>query len=576
VTNIIGAGGGVQAVGGQANTIPKFTGSQTLGASIISDNGATVTIAGSLNLVVPQSTNTPLSIWPSNPVPANPSDPSDGNAVELGLKFRSDVSGFITGVRFYKGINNTGAHVGNLWTSSGVLVASAAFTNETATGWQDVSFPDPVPIAANTTYIVSYHTNVGHYAADIGFFASSGVDTGPLHALKEGVDGGNGVFHYGASSLFPNQTFSSYNYWLDPEFVQNVGAQQITANGTPITSATLLNNYDLAKRGASQTFTGDNTFHNASDSTASFSIQNASGTTMLQVDTTNGIVYIGTIGGDSSGIRLVLGTKTTIDDPEGVEGAIYYNAAEKMFRCYRGGGMWDPCADFEADHGFTVYDEFLGGATTSFSDAIGSLGWRAQAIGANGVLNFNSATPAPVASRPGILDLQTPAVANQGTTLLLGTGASGSLLLGQSDVVKTAVAVGAATNQVLRIGLHSETTSTTQPLSGVWWEANPAASSFWRFCYGDGTTATCADSTEPIAANVWESLEIRVLDVGTGNSHIAFTINGNVAGTVSNVTVDSTNRVSPAFSCFATSGAAQHCYWDYFQLTGTYISSNFR
>ena len=54
--------------------------------------------------------------------------------VELGVKFTSSSSGFITGIRFYKGVNNTGTHVGNLWSSSGALLASATFTGESGFG----------------------------------------------------------------------------------------------------------------------------------------------------------------------------------------------------------------------------------------------------------------------------------------------------------------------------------------------------------------------------------------------------------------------------------------------------------
>ena len=66
------------------------------------------------------------------------------NAVNLGVKFQSDVAGYITGIRFYKGPSNTGTHVGHLWTASGALLATATFTNETASGWQQVNFANPV------------------------------------------------------------------------------------------------------------------------------------------------------------------------------------------------------------------------------------------------------------------------------------------------------------------------------------------------------------------------------------------------------------------------------------------------
>jgi len=43
-------------------------------------------------------------------------------------------NGFITGVRFSKGVNNTGTHMGNLWSSSGTLLARATFTGEKRLG----------------------------------------------------------------------------------------------------------------------------------------------------------------------------------------------------------------------------------------------------------------------------------------------------------------------------------------------------------------------------------------------------------------------------------------------------------
>lgn len=166
------------------------------------------------------NTPSPISIWNSSATPTNPSDP-DTNAVELGVKFRANVNGSITGIRFYKGSSNTGLHVGNLWTSSGTLLRSANFTNETASGWQQVNFSTPVPITANTVYVASYHTSVGRYAADPGYFATAGVSNSPLYALRNGESGSNGVYKYGASSNFPNDSYQSSNYWVDVVFTQN-------------------------------------------------------------------------------------------------------------------------------------------------------------------------------------------------------------------------------------------------------------------------------------------------------------------------------------------------------------------
>ena len=161
------------------------------------------------------------TIWPGTARPVVVDDGPD-SAVELGVKFRSDTNGSVTGIRFYKASTNTGTHIGNLWSSSGTLLATATFTGETASGWQQVNFTTPVAISANTVYVASYHTNSGHYSDDQNYFASNGVDTPPLHALANGVSGVNGVYAYGTGSSFPSLGWNSSNYWVDVVFNASV------------------------------------------------------------------------------------------------------------------------------------------------------------------------------------------------------------------------------------------------------------------------------------------------------------------------------------------------------------------
>ena len=77
------------------------------------------------------------------------------------------------------------------------------FSNETASGWQQVLFTTPVPIQANTTYIVAYHTTAAYIAYTPGAFANSNTNNGPLHALASGVTIGCGsdvgVFAHGTN-----------------------------------------------------------------------------------------------------------------------------------------------------------------------------------------------------------------------------------------------------------------------------------------------------------------------------------------------------------------------------------------
>ena len=163
-------------------------------------------------------------------VPAVAADP-DSSAVELGMRFRASRDGLVTGVRFFKGATNTGAHTGSLWSNAGVRLASVAFSGESASGWQSMSFASPVAVTAGTTYVVSYYAPVGRYAKNKGFFASAGVTSGPLTALRNGVDGANGVYRYGAGGGFPAATFASTNYWVDVVFADGSGG------GTPDTTA---------------------------------------------------------------------------------------------------------------------------------------------------------------------------------------------------------------------------------------------------------------------------------------------------------------------------------------------------
>ena len=100
--------------------------------------------------------------------------------MELGVKFTASANGLITGIRFYKGPSNTGPHVADLWSSTGTLLATATFTSETASGWQEVDFSTPVAITAGTTYVASYHTN-GNYSASSNYFTNA-VTNGELTA----------------------------------------------------------------------------------------------------------------------------------------------------------------------------------------------------------------------------------------------------------------------------------------------------------------------------------------------------------------------------------------------------------
>lgn len=160
-------------------------------------------------------------IWSdSTPPPAIFSD-SDTSAVELGVKFQTGVAGCITGLRFYKGgTSNTGPHVGHLWTENGQLLATATFSNESSSGWQQATLATPVSVDPGTTYVASYHAPGGHYSVNDGYFGTA-VDSGDLTALADGASDDNGVYAYGPPGSFPTRGYLQSNYWVDVVFRAN-------------------------------------------------------------------------------------------------------------------------------------------------------------------------------------------------------------------------------------------------------------------------------------------------------------------------------------------------------------------
>ena len=186
--------------------------SVTVRATSVADASKYATATVVVNPPAPAPVSS-VSFWPGTAVPGTPAD-ADSGSVELGLRFSSSAAGSVTGVRFYKGPNNTGTHVGHLWSANGTLLASVTFTNETASGWQQANFSTPVSIAANAIYIISYLAPNGHYACDENF-AWSNLNAPPLSNSGSSP----GVYAYGSGYTLPTNTWNNSNYWVDVTFI---------------------------------------------------------------------------------------------------------------------------------------------------------------------------------------------------------------------------------------------------------------------------------------------------------------------------------------------------------------------
>ncbi|MCY2687940.1 N,N-dimethylformamidase beta subunit family domain-containing protein, partial [Salinimicrobium sp. TH3] len=202
------------------------------------DNDGAVGVSDIINVTVNKNgdnSNCPCSVFQATDIPGAGLS-NDGTPIQLGMKFRSNVDGVVTGVRFYKQVGDPGIHIGQLYNPAGVVLAQATFSNESDSGWQQVNFPDPVEITAETTYIISYHSSDGYYTvSDSGF--EQAIVNGPLRGLGSGEDGPNGVYRYSAVPTFPFNSFLSSNYWVDVVF-NKVNMAPVVAITSPLEAAT--------------------------------------------------------------------------------------------------------------------------------------------------------------------------------------------------------------------------------------------------------------------------------------------------------------------------------------------------
>ena len=180
------------------------------------------------------SISCPCTLWGQNVAP-EVVDSGDTQPVEVGFKFKSDLHGTVSGVRFYKATANTGTHIGNLWSADGTLLARATFTGESASGWHQVTFQTPVTIQQGVTYLASYYAPKGHYSSSDGYFfkpsplGGNMLDAGPLHAIVANGGVGNGVYSYDTATGFPSSDGDGTNYGVDIMFTPTALPGPVTA-----------------------------------------------------------------------------------------------------------------------------------------------------------------------------------------------------------------------------------------------------------------------------------------------------------------------------------------------------------
>lgn len=149
---------------------------------------------------------------------------NDAQPVTTALKFTVDKTGYIDSIGFYKQAGNNAAHTGNLWDSSGKLLATVLFSGETATGWQFQKLTVPVQVFSGFNYYASIFNTSGLYSETSNYFTTI---RGFGHLI-----GLNSAYSYGTGVTFPKNNFQKANYWIDVTY-------KLTNTGCPVIGDTL-------------------------------------------------------------------------------------------------------------------------------------------------------------------------------------------------------------------------------------------------------------------------------------------------------------------------------------------------
>jgi hypothetical protein len=278
IGNCAGAGGGVTTAGGTTGTLPVFTGSQTLGNSLLSQSGSTVTVNGNLNLV----TGNTFQINGAQISSANLSN--DANLAKL------SASQTFTGntVAFENGANSTNAF--NIQNAGGNRILTVDSSNgQVVLGTAS---------SLNGKLVFSNVSNANTVTIVPGALTANRTLTLPDASGIICTDSGNCA---GAGSTLQ----TSYNFSVGgttPKIKVNSTLLGVDIQDADTTIAADL--FDIRSSNAaglgSVMFgvgsTGKVSLQNLTNSTAAFRLLTSGGTTVLTGDTTNGQVLLGQSG----------------------------------------------------------------------------------------------------------------------------------------------------------------------------------------------------------------------------------------------------------------------------------------
>lgn len=191
---------------------------------------ASIAVAVSIALVVLAPRPAEATVFGIDTIPKVASDP-DPNPAELGVRFSASRTIVVSGIRFYRGADNTGRHVGRIWSPSGKVLRTVVFPRTSAVGWVEATLRTPLRVRPGQQLIASYSAPHGHYANDPGGFAkrsTDGVVTYPR---------GAGVFTYRIGSM-PHRVWDHANYYVDIRYSTGSAHPSTSPSTTPALTPT--------------------------------------------------------------------------------------------------------------------------------------------------------------------------------------------------------------------------------------------------------------------------------------------------------------------------------------------------
>ena len=227
---VSGASGATMTLSGSGTTVATTTftfsnvanGTYTITPSLagyaFTPPSASVTVNGAnvtgINFTAAAATTETL-FTTQTPVSTGLTDGTNVN-YELGTVLQSDIAGQITAIRFWKDSNESGTHTGHIWSSTGTLLATVTFANETASGWQTQNLTTPLAIAATTSYVVSVNTAKRLLRRNGRRLDHAGQQHGPLQRRRQQRS-------LRLCGRLSHQQLANTNYFRDVVFLRQSG-----------------------------------------------------------------------------------------------------------------------------------------------------------------------------------------------------------------------------------------------------------------------------------------------------------------------------------------------------------------